>query len=406
MDDGIFEEITKLSDAKFLLEMQLQNQRMERLNERQGKRKSARTVDAMKRRKTSTTYKRQGKRTSARTMDAMKRRKTSTTYKLPSCCSLSKNAILDMSNFSKTSQMGLLGVSKSSSLVTKTLVDGSKTVANVDLKELIDPSKIRCTKSAKVALNSLLMQPPPQSPRYLAMRNVLAQIGDTLSTRNDEMGMKLRLDLRIIAACNTFTMEVTTGEFARTTTTNESKLFKDKLKSVLATKVHLNHILATMSYMPAQTIKSIKVPIIQIMGLNCYVYSLAIIDKGVYCLRDEGHFVYPGTLRQMKNGCMATMLEDLDKLNQEDASSNFSRDTTNKMTKILFNTKKTKKLDLSAFTSFLLPISNPGGLGDGRDDDDNDDDDEGGNDEDSDNDDDYMMTTAPDASAFDCLFTR
>ncbi|SAL97111.1 hypothetical protein [Absidia glauca] len=142
-----------------------------------------------------------------------------------------------------------------------------------------------------------------------------ATVGDTLSTRNDEMGMKLRLDLRIIAACSTSTMEVTTGEFARTTTTNESKLFKDKLKSVLATKVHLNHTLTTMPYMPAHAIKSIKVPIIQIMGLNCYVYSLAIIDKGVYCLRDEGHFVYPGTFRKMKNRCMATMLEGLDKLN-------------------------------------------------------------------------------------------
>jgi hypothetical protein len=33
MDDRILEEITKLSDAKLLLEVQLQNQRMERLNE-------------------------------------------------------------------------------------------------------------------------------------------------------------------------------------------------------------------------------------------------------------------------------------------------------------------------------------------------------------------------------------
>jgi hypothetical protein len=129
------------------------------------------------------------------------------------------------------------------------------------------------------------------------------------------MGMKLRLDLRIIAACNASTMEVTTGEFARNTKTNESKLFRDKMKSVLATKVHLNHILATMPYMPAQVINTIKVPIVQIMGLNCYVYSLSIIDKGIYCLRDECHFVYPGTLAQIRKGKMATMLEGLNKLN-------------------------------------------------------------------------------------------
>ena len=39
------------------------------------------------------------------------------------------------------------------------------------------------------------------------------------------------------------------GEFASDVATNESKLYYDKLKSVAASKLHLNHIILSIPYL-------------------------------------------------------------------------------------------------------------------------------------------------------------
>ncbi|KAI7855882.1 hypothetical protein BDC45DRAFT_438554, partial [Circinella umbellata] len=62
---------------------------------------------------------------------------------------------------------------------------------------------------------------------------------------------------------------------------NSYKLYKDKAKSVLASKVHLIHIISTMPFIPPKNIQSVRLPTIQIMGLTCYIYCLTLVDKGV-----------------------------------------------------------------------------------------------------------------------------
>ncbi|SAM08388.1 hypothetical protein [Absidia glauca] len=171
-------------------------------------------------------------------------------------------------------------------------------------------------------------------------RDIFLQWGDTLETKNAEMGMMMRLDLRVILTHGETIMEGATGEFARATATTKKKLFGDKLKSVLATKIHLNSMVSEMTQLPAKVIPSINIPIIQIMGFNCHLYSLNLADKGLYCLRNISSCVYPRTLDDMANGKMKKLLECMSLVKEmiydlKEANNNNSRDTANSMTLIV-----------------------------------------------------------------------
>ncbi|KAI7847683.1 hypothetical protein BDC45DRAFT_451461, partial [Circinella umbellata] len=61
---------------------------------------------------------------------------------------------------------------------------------------------------------------------------------------------------------------------------------QDKLNSVLTSKAHLNSILNTMKFMTSDIIKKVNMPIIHIKGTECYIYSLSLVDKQVYCVQD------------------------------------------------------------------------------------------------------------------------
>ncbi|KAI9498409.1 hypothetical protein BDB00DRAFT_742010, partial [Zychaea mexicana] len=94
-----------------------------------------------------------------------------------------------------------------------------------------------------------------------------------------------RLDLRLVSTTDDRTkLEAITGEFASDAATNESKLYYDKLKSVAASKVHLNHTLRSMPYITPSQVQFIRLTIVQVMSLTCYIYCLTLVDKKVYCL--------------------------------------------------------------------------------------------------------------------------
>ena len=69
-------------------------------------------------------------------------------------------------------------------------------------------------------------------------------------------------------------LEVGTGEVASALVINNTKCYKDKLKYILVSKAHLNNIIKNMKNVTPAAIKSIKIPVVQIMGATCYVHSL------------------------------------------------------------------------------------------------------------------------------------
>lgn len=119
-----------------------------------------------------------------------------------------------------------------------------------------------------------------------------------------------KLDLRIVITdINDKEVDVFTGEFASYTATIASKMNRDLLKSVLATKGHLNAILEKMPYIPANKIDKVVLPLIQIMGLSCIVYTMNIIDKKLYTVQKVASFNYPSTLRELKAGSIKKVLD-------------------------------------------------------------------------------------------------
>ena len=109
-------------------------------------------------------------------------------------------------------------------------------------------------------------------------------------------------------------LEVGTGEFASALAINNTKLYKDKLKSILVSKAHLNNIIKNMKNATSAAIKSIKIPVVQIMGATCYVYSLSLVDKKVYCVQDVCSFVYPRSYLGIENGSLNDMLNGMAKI--------------------------------------------------------------------------------------------
>ncbi|KAG2228389.1 hypothetical protein INT48_003139, partial [Thamnidium elegans] len=88
-----------------------------------------------------------------------------------------------------------------------------------------------------------------------------------------------------------------------------SPIINNPLKSALITKVHLNAVLKRIPYLPAAKIKTVVVPMIQIMGLSCVVYGMNIIDKKVYTLQKISSFNYPSTQREVKSGGIKSLLD-------------------------------------------------------------------------------------------------
>lgn len=63
-------------------------------------------------------------------------------------------------------------------------------------------------------------------------------------------------------------VEAVTGEFTSDKATTEGKLYGDKLKSVLASKCHLNAIIEKLEFLPASKVSSIRLPILQAVLLG------------------------------------------------------------------------------------------------------------------------------------------
>lgn len=126
----------------------------------------------------------------------------------------------------------------------------------------------------------------------------------------------MKFDLRIVSeAENSKAFDTLNGEFAKVTATNKRKYYGDKTKVVLAGKCHLNNIISSLKNLPAREISSLKLPIIQVMGLNCHIYSLSIIDRNVYLLQKIRCISYPRKLHEIKSGNIKKLINGFQVVN-------------------------------------------------------------------------------------------
>ncbi|KAI9366563.1 hypothetical protein BD770DRAFT_311961, partial [Pilaira anomala] len=85
------------------------------------------------------------------------------------------------------------------------------------------------------------------------------------------------------------------GEIASASNSKKYKCYNNALKFALSTKQRLNHILFTLHGYIQGISHSIKLPIFQLMGIDCHNSLLNIIDKDVYALHEVYKFSFPRT---------------------------------------------------------------------------------------------------------------
>ncbi|CAO3588499.1 unnamed protein product [Absidia cylindrospora] len=191
---------------------------------------------------------------------------------------------------------------------------------------------------------------------------VFVQWGDTLSEDCKRADLNLRLDLRITVDIGGPTLETVTGDAASRRGTTTGKLYGDRLKSVLATKCHLNRLIKYLQYIPLNKLKSIFVPIVQVMGMNCSVLAMSIIDKNVYAVQTISDMTYPRTLSEIRDneiGKLVCSLQNVESMMEglQQAINQFSNDTRNKMKMLTGGNKDPRPLlDLNEWTSEVIGI--------------------------------------------------
>ncbi|KAI8885959.1 hypothetical protein K501DRAFT_124686, partial [Backusella circina FSU 941] len=166
--------------------------------------------------------------------------------------------------------------------------------------------------------------------------------------------------------------DVVTGELARQSSTIPSKLYRDFLKSALTTKVHLNTALKRIPYLPADKIKTVVVPMIQIMGLSCVVYGMNVIDKKVYALQRISSFNYPNTQREVRGGGIKSLLDGFALVeymieNIKKMIVGYSRSPNNDMQNIKNGRKRKaniKTIDIDQYISSVIKYTSSGNVED------------------------------------------
>lgn len=80
-----------------------------------------------------------------------------------------------------------------------------------------------------------------------------------------KMNLRFKLDMKFLVwKEDSAIFDGGTGEVARKATA--AKLYSDRLKSVKATKCHLNEFLSSSTYLKESTVAEVRFPIVQIMG--------------------------------------------------------------------------------------------------------------------------------------------
>ncbi|KAI7900441.1 uncharacterized protein BX663DRAFT_517600 [Cokeromyces recurvatus] len=143
-------------------------------------------------------------------------------------------------------------------------------------------------------------------------QNVFLQWGDTISLSCKQAKLLFKLDIRLISKKHTSEMDVANGEVASVASSTKSKYYIDALKLTLSSKQHLNDFVSSLPLLTAEDVVQIKMPIIQILGMNCHISCLQIVDKNVYFSQDIFSFSYPKTIKEVKKGAINNIITGLD----------------------------------------------------------------------------------------------
>ncbi|KAI7889441.1 uncharacterized protein EV154DRAFT_408358, partial [Mucor mucedo] len=74
------------------------------------------------------------------------------------------------------------------------------------------------------------------------------------------------------------------AEFAKKET--DSKYYKDLLKAVISSKIHLNELIKDFPGMNQEKIKNLQMPLCVVAGTTCYVYGLNLESRNLYVIKD------------------------------------------------------------------------------------------------------------------------
>ncbi|CAO3699365.1 unnamed protein product [Rhizopus stolonifer] len=186
-------------------------------------------------------------------------------------------------------------------------------------------------------------------------KNLFVQWGDTLSVDCKSLNLNYKLDLRMVVGTERGPVEAATGEFASDKATTEGKLYRDKLKSVLASKCHLNALLEKLSFLPVSQVSNIRLPILQVMGQSISLYVISSIDKQVYAVQNVIDAEYPRNVKMVRDGGIAKILNLFEHVDYfiesiEEDIKNYSRDTSNKM-KAITGGSNSRKFKAEEWTS-------------------------------------------------------
>ncbi|CAO3703905.1 unnamed protein product [Rhizopus stolonifer] len=186
-------------------------------------------------------------------------------------------------------------------------------------------------------------------------RHIILHWGDTMSSTCKNVGLRFKLDLRILILRGDETVvNGATGEIARKAT--KAKLYSDRLKSVLTTKCHLNAFLKSLRFISEEDIINVCMPVVQVMGLEAKVSSLRLIGKKQYAMEDLHSFKFPRTSAQLKSGELESLINGLTLIEElvNSLETKFNDGQTEKessMDRILKETKKKKETILKEWLS-------------------------------------------------------
>ncbi|KAI8968321.1 hypothetical protein BDF20DRAFT_981414 [Mycotypha africana] len=186
-------------------------------------------------------------------------------------------------------------------------------------------------------------------------RHIILHWGDTMSNTCKNVGLRFKLDLRVLILREDETVvDGATGEIARKAT--KAKLYADRLKSVLTTKCHLNAFIKSLSYISEEDIINVRMPIVQVMGLEAKVSSLRLIGKKKYAMEDLYSFKFPRTSQQLKLGALESLINGLTLIEEmvnslETKFNDGQTENESSMDRILKETKKKKEIIMKKWLS-------------------------------------------------------
>ncbi|KAI7867564.1 hypothetical protein BDF14DRAFT_1983690 [Spinellus fusiger] len=125
--------------------------------------------------------------------------------------------------------------------------------------------------------------------------------GDTTPNSLTALGINMKMDLRLVTASpNRQLSDNGYGEFSKLV--SEQKFFKDKRKTVVASKALLNSIISKDPFINFQ---EVHIPYVIVMGFELHLYSLSLSQKKIYMTRKIKSVFFPTTLDNLPEAAQA-----------------------------------------------------------------------------------------------------